>query len=77
MARLPKPGSDQGVWGDILNDYLLQSHNADGLLKKTVFRRFRFVTGLLVKQNYLLPFEQNLIRWRERPIGMQLRTSRM
>lgn len=34
MARLPKPGSDQGVWGDILNDYLLQSHNADGLLKK-------------------------------------------
>ncbi len=33
MARLPQPGSDNGVWGDILNDFLLQAHNADGTLK--------------------------------------------
>ena len=33
MARLPKPGSDQGKWGEILNDYLSQSHKADGTLK--------------------------------------------
>lgn len=33
MARLPVPGADGGVWGDILNDYLGQSHNADGTLK--------------------------------------------
>lgn len=33
MARLPQPGGDQGSWGDILNDYLSQSHNADGTLK--------------------------------------------
>jgi len=33
MARLPQPGSDQGTWGDVLNDYLSQSHAADGSLK--------------------------------------------
>ncbi|MEX0748787.1 MAG: hypothetical protein WD467_03255 [Candidatus Saccharimonadales bacterium] len=34
MARLPIPGSDQGVWGDILNEYLLVEHNSDGTLKR-------------------------------------------
>ena len=33
MARLPQPGSDKGTWGDVLNDYLSQAHNADGTLK--------------------------------------------
>lgn len=33
MARLPQPGSDNGTWGEVLNDYLSQSHNADGSLK--------------------------------------------
>ena len=33
MARLPIPGSDQGNWGKILNDYLSQAHNPNGLLK--------------------------------------------
>lgn len=33
MARLPTPGADDGVWGDILNDFLLRSHNSDGSLK--------------------------------------------
>ncbi|HSX28766.1 MAG TPA: hypothetical protein VLF60_04945 [Candidatus Saccharimonadales bacterium] len=33
MARLPNPGSDSGSWGAILNDYLLQVHAADGMLK--------------------------------------------
>lgn len=33
MARLPVPGSDDGTWGTILNEYLLQAHNADGSLK--------------------------------------------
>jgi hypothetical protein len=30
MARLPKPGSDENVWGDVLNQFLLAGHNADG-----------------------------------------------
>lgn len=33
MARLPIPGSDNGNWGDILNDYLSQTLKADGTLK--------------------------------------------
>lgn len=33
MSRLPVPGQDSGTWGDILNDYLLQAHNADGTIK--------------------------------------------
>ena len=33
MARLPQHGGDDGVWGDILNEYLGVSHNPDGTLK--------------------------------------------
>lgn len=33
MARLPKPGADAGSWGDILNNYLSESHESDGTLK--------------------------------------------
>jgi hypothetical protein len=35
MARLPQPGADQDTWGEILNDYLAVSHNADGTVKDT------------------------------------------
>lgn len=30
MPRLPVPGSDDGTWGDILNDYLSSGHQPDG-----------------------------------------------
>lgn len=30
MANLPTPGGDDGNWGTILNEYLLEEHNADG-----------------------------------------------
>jgi len=33
MARLPQPGADNGTWGDILNDFLLQAHTTQGVLK--------------------------------------------
>lgn len=33
MARLPNPGSDDGVWGTVLNDFLGVAHNTDGTLK--------------------------------------------
>ncbi len=32
MARLPQVGGDNGSWGAILNDFLSQSHAADGTL---------------------------------------------
>lgn len=34
MARLPTPGSDDGTWGTILNDYLSVSLNSDGTFKQ-------------------------------------------
>lgn len=33
MARLPVPGKDGGLWGDLLNDFLSVEHNGDGSLK--------------------------------------------
>lgn len=35
MARLPTPGSDDGQWGNILNDFLSVEHNSDGTLKSS------------------------------------------
>jgi len=35
MSRLPTPGSDDGLWGTILNDFLSVEHNADGTLKSS------------------------------------------
>lgn len=45
MPRLPIPGSDQGSWGQILNNYLSESHNADGTLKASV------VTGTSIQDD--------------------------
>lgn len=36
MSRLPIPGKDSGTWGDILNDYLSQSHTSTGKLKDDI-----------------------------------------
>lgn len=33
MPRLPQPGSDEGTWGEILNDYLTVAHATDGTLR--------------------------------------------
>ncbi len=33
MARLPRPGQDDGTWGSILNDFLQQAHDTDGSIK--------------------------------------------
>jgi hypothetical protein len=35
MPRLPIPGTDDGIWGDVLNEYLAVSHNTDGSLKQS------------------------------------------
>ncbi len=35
-SRLPTPGSDDGTWGAILNDYLAQAHKTDGSLKDNI-----------------------------------------
>lgn len=33
MARLPQPGADAGQWGNILNEFLLVSHDSTGALR--------------------------------------------
>jgi hypothetical protein len=33
MSRLPVPGSDDDIWGDLLNDYLAVEHTKDGALR--------------------------------------------
>ncbi|MGF7228354.1 MAG: beta strand repeat-containing protein, partial [Candidatus Saccharibacteria bacterium] len=35
MSRLPIPGSDDGSWGTVLNDFLDVSHASDGTLKSS------------------------------------------
>jgi hypothetical protein len=34
LSRLPEPGKDHGVWGNILNDFLLRAHFPDGTLRQ-------------------------------------------
>ena len=49
--RLPHPGSDHNKWGDILNDYLLQSHEADGSLKDGVVEEVHLAGAVIAKLN--------------------------
>ncbi len=34
MSRLPTPGADNYIWGELLNEFLTVEHNSDGTLKK-------------------------------------------
>lgn len=36
MSRLPEPGGDYNIWGEILNDYLLRSLDVDGTLRVNI-----------------------------------------
>lgn len=47
MARLPKPGRDDGTWGGILNEYLSQAHGADGSLKDGAVTTTKLVDGAI------------------------------
>lgn len=51
MARLPKPGSDSGVWGDVLNDFLKTVHNDDGSLKDGSIAENKLSTAVITKLN--------------------------
>lgn len=33
MTRLPQPGQDDGIWGDVLNEYLSVAHTPTGVIK--------------------------------------------
>ncbi|HET6622722.1 MAG TPA: hypothetical protein VFG56_02190, partial [Candidatus Saccharimonadales bacterium] len=49
MTRLPTPGGDDGTWGDILNQYLLKSHTADGSLKSGSVTSGSIVNGAVTE----------------------------
>ncbi len=51
MARLPQPGADSGSWGQILNDFLSQTHNADGSLKNGAVSESQLDTAVQTKLN--------------------------
>jgi hypothetical protein len=51
MARLPTPGGDTGTWGNILNDFILQTHNADGSLKNEIIAEANLSQALQSKVN--------------------------
>lgn len=47
ISRLPTPGADDGAWGAILNDYLLQAHTADGSLRSNSVSASQIADGAL------------------------------
>ncbi len=51
MARLPIPGSDDGSWGNILNDYLAQVHDTDGTLKDNIVTEAKLASAVQTKLN--------------------------
>lgn len=51
MARLPQPGGDSGSWGQILNDFLSQTLNADGSLKNGTVSELQLDTAVQTKLN--------------------------
>lgn len=48
IVRLPHPGGDDGNWGVILNNFLLQSHQPDGKLKINTVTATQLAAGAVV-----------------------------
>ena len=63
MARLPVPGADDNVWGDVLNEYLLESHTSSGSLKSGSVTAAALangaVTGTNISNNSISPQKLN------------------
>ncbi|MGD8373958.1 MAG: hypothetical protein PVI21_03820 [Candidatus Woesebacteria bacterium] len=51
MARLPISGSDSGVWGDVLNEFLLVSHASGGTLKSGSVSDDTVASGAAIAQS--------------------------
>lgn len=55
MTRLPIVDGDNGTWGDVLNDYLLRSHNTDGTLRTGAVSEAALDSALQSKVNQAGP----------------------
>ncbi len=53
MTRLPVPGSDEGSWGQILNDFLVAAHNSDGSIKNGVVAEQALAADVQSKLNII------------------------
>jgi hypothetical protein len=51
--RLPTPGSDNGTWGDILNDFLVQAHNSDGSLQDGIITDAKVASSAAIAKTKL------------------------
>lgn len=49
MVRLPQPGSDDGRWGDILNEFLTQSLKPNGEIKDNVVTSAAIANGSITE----------------------------
>ncbi len=47
MSRLPQPGGDRGNWGDVLNDFLLVTHNSNGTLKDASIEAIKLQNSII------------------------------
>jgi hypothetical protein len=63
MARLPTPGGDDGTWGGILNDFLLQIQAADGSLKANVVSPVHVSTLNAPTAGYTLSYTATGFQW--------------
>ena len=51
MPRLPQPGQDSGQWGDLLNEYLRQTHTESGTLKDNIVTANTIANGAITEAN--------------------------
>jgi len=65
MARLPQPGADDGVWGDILNDFLKVSLKTDGTIQDDVITAAQVqdnsLTGSQLQNSTINPVKLNAV----------------
>ncbi len=63
MARLPTAGSDDGTWGDILNDFLSIAHNVDGTIKNNAVSTSKLATTNSPTDGTVLGYNSGNMSW--------------
>lgn len=60
MARLPIPGADNGLWGDVLNDFLLVTHQDNGSLKNGIISNSNISSSANIAQSKIASLSEDL-----------------
>jgi hypothetical protein len=56
MSRLPRPGEDADIWGDILNDFLAVSHLDDGRIRVSALPEPQVADGSITPAKLSQPY---------------------